>query len=499
MSAGTEAHGSGINLTRAEYLLFQELIGQASGLHLADGDWTALRVGLCERLTATGLAGFGEYYELLRSRGGAQELSRLIELLTIHETAFFRSRSHFDMLARWIVPELLDRNAGSRALRFWSAGCSTGQEAYSIAISLLESVPAFEPWQVEILATDISTQALETARAGVYSQRSVRSIDPLLLDRYFERCAEGYRVCDRLRRLVRFEYLNLVREPFPLAALRPCDAIFCENVTIYFKVESTRRVIRNFRDTLREGGYLFLGYSETLWNISDDFELREIGDSFVYQKTAHGARGDAPPSALAPISPAARAAPPLPPPSEPGRRVVREQPVCSARNPTALEEAVALYDSRRYEEALLAVEGVLVAVPRDPRAHLLAAKLRADREEVGPALRHCRKALEAEPLLEEGHFLMGVLLMRAGENREAGDALSRVIYLNASGHRAALAHFHLAGLRTDDNDRAAAAREYRNALRLLERLPRDELVGEFSADFLARVCRRRVEELERGT
>lgn len=143
----------------------------------------------------------------------------------------------------------------------------------------------------------------------------------------------------------------------------------------------------------------------------------------------------------------------------------------------------------------MAVEGVLSTAPNDRRANLLAAKLRADREEVGPALRHCRRALDADPLLEEGHYLMGVLQMRAGECEGAAESLSRVIYLNSSGHRSALSHFHLAGLHTDAERWESAVREYRNALRLLERFPKEELVGEFSADFLARVCRRRLQEL----
>lgn len=489
----------GGNLTRSEYLLFQELIGQASGLHLEERDWTPLRAAVCERVAATGSLSFGEYYELLRSAAGTRELGHLIELLTVHETAFFRNRSHFDLLARRTLPELARRNAASRTLRLWSAGCSTGQEAYSIAISLLESLPAIESWQLEVLATDISHRALDQAQRAIYPDRAVWSVDPALRDRYFERCEEGYRVDDRVRRLVRFEYLNLVKEPFPLAALCPFDVVFCENVTIYFKVESTRRVIRNFYDVLRPGGYLFLGYSETLWQISSDFLLREVDDTFVYQKPLEelGLGEVRTSDSRAPSTtkgPAARTS------SASALRHRGSHPQAappSARSAT-LEEATALYEARCFEQALLAVENVLLASPSDPRAHLLAAKLRADREEVGPALRHCRRALEGDPLLEEGHYLMGVLKLRAGDSRGAAESLSRVIYLNPVGHRSALAHFHLSGLDVEAGDREGAIREYRNALRLLERFPRDELVEEFSADFLAGVCRRRLEELGRG-
>lgn len=483
----------GSYLTRSEYLLFQDLIGSASGLHIQERDWTPLRAALCERASAVQSSSFGEYYELLRASDGTEELSRLIELLTVHETAFFRNQSHFDLLVRRIIPELVSKNGDTRRIKIWSAGCSTGQEAYSIAISLLEALPEISEWQVEVVATDISHRALDQARVGIYPSRSLRNVDPTFLDRYFEPADGGYQVSERVRKPVRFEYLNLVKEPFPLAALSPMDVVFCENVTIYFKLESTRRVIRNFYDVLSTGGYLFLGYSETLWQISEDFSLREMDGTFVYQRPSN------PSGMAAERSVAARATPVAAPlrrrvisAVDRGRGVGRRLP---ARRVPTLEEATAFYESRRFEEALLAVEGILAADPGDAKAQLLAAKLRADREEVGPAIRHCRRVLEIDPLSEEGYYLMGILLMRAPDGGDAGEYLARVIYLNPAGRRSALAHFHLAGLHADVGEPAAAVREYRSALRLLERFAKDDLVEEFSADFLARVCRRRLEEL----
>lgn len=485
-------------LTRAEYLLFRDLIERASGLNLEDRDWTPLRAALCERVATIGFPSFGQYYELLESPEGFGELNRLIELLTIHETSFFRNRSHFDVLARHIVPEIAARNLTPRSMRLWSAGCSTGQEAYSIAMTLMESLPGFEKWQLEVLATDISHRALEVARAGVYRPRAVRNVDSALLERYFEPCEGGYRVTDQVRKLVKFEHLNLVKEPFPVAALRSFDVIFCENVTIYFKVDSTRRVIRNFYEVLREGGYLFLGYSESLWKISSDFVPRDLGKAFIYQRPS---RETGTGSLDTPAAPAAteRGLSHRLEAASPRRPAKAAQPAGPPRRTATLEEAAALYEARRFEEALLAVESILEVNPADLKAHLLAAKLRADREEVGPALRHCRRVLEIDPLLEEAHYLTGVLLLRAGEKEKAVDSLSRVIYLNPSGHRSALAHFHLAGLHAEGDSRIASIREYRNALRLLERFPKDELLEEFSADFLARVCRRRLGELELGS
>lgn len=488
------------SLTRAEYLLFRNMIENTSGLNLEDRDWTPLRAALCERVIALGYSGFGEYYEVLKSLDGSRELNRLIELLTVHETAFFRNSAHFNLLANHIIPEIRDKNSASRSIRIWSAGCSTGQEAYSIAITLMETLPDHKSWQLEVLATDISQRALDTASAGIYKSRAIRNVPPPLLDRYFEPENGGYRVKDYVRRMVKFEHLNLVKEPFPVAALRPLDLIFCENVTIYFKVDSTRRVIRNFFEVLQEGGYLFLGYSESLWQISNDFVLKDLGKAFVYQKPVQEKCVGLPEEAAEALVAEEDESLPLKISSAPRRLFGREiGTVRPKRQAVTLEETVSLYEARRFEEALLAVESILETAPANLKAQLLAAKLRADREEVGPALRHCRKILDLDPLNEETHYLTGVLQLRSGEKGKAAESLSRVIYLNPSGHRSAIAHFHLAGLYVERNNRDASIREYRNALRLLEELPMDELVEEFSAGFLARVCRRRLEELERAS
>lgn len=488
------------SLTKAEYLLFKDIVENASGLNLEDRDWTPLRAALCERINAIECPSFGDYYELLKSSDGSSELNKLIELLTVHETAFFRNSTHFDILSGHIIPEICARNSASRSIRVWSAGCSTGQEAYSIAITLMESLADYQSWQVEVLATDISQRALDIAIAGIYKPRAMRNVPSNLLNRYFETHDGDYRVKDDVRKIVRFEHLNLVKEPFPVAALRPLDLIFCENVTIYFKVDSTRRVIRNFYDVLREDGYLFLGYSESLWQISKDFVLRDFGNAFIYQKPRRDMKAW---QQIATVEPdVIREEMPQRPKisSMPEKRLDRGlEPVNLERRAITLEGAKELYEERRFEEALLAIERILESSPTNPEAQLLAAKLRADREEIGPALRHCRKALELDSLNEEAHYITGVLQLRSGEMDKAIESLSRVVFLNPSGYRAAIAHFHLAGLCVEKNDRKVAIREYRNALRLLEELPIDELVEEFSAGFLAKVCRRRLEELEHGS
>lgn len=199
--------------------------------------------------------------------------------MTIQETWFFRNPEHFLALAGPVLHEVR-LHAGSRPIRVWSAGCATGEEAYSIGLSLLEG----GVHSVEVVGTDLSEAALESARTGRYSQRAVRLVPRPLLDRYFERVNDQFLVGEALRQVVRFEHLNLSREPFPTVRFAGCDVVFCRNVIIYFTPESVRRIVRTFAECLLPGGALFLGPSETLRQLSTDFELAEWGGGFYYRR-----------------------------------------------------------------------------------------------------------------------------------------------------------------------------------------------------------------------
>jgi chemotaxis protein methyltransferase CheR len=241
---------------------------------------------LWPRLEALGLADFGTYHRFLRYDAQRRaELEAAVEALTTHETYFFREALQLRAFSDELLPELQRRNASSRRLRIWSAGCSTGEEAYTLSMLLKESA-LFEGWDVEVYGTDISRRVIAQARRAEYGPSALRATPPEMLARYFDKVAGAgnkVRVRDGVRAWVSFGHLNLLDEA--TAQLVPrMDVIFCRNVMIYFDGPARRRLIHLFREKLVPGGYLLLGHSENLLNLSVDFELVHLRGDLVYRR-----------------------------------------------------------------------------------------------------------------------------------------------------------------------------------------------------------------------
>jgi chemotaxis protein methyltransferase CheR len=215
------------------------------------------------------------------------ELPPLLELLTINETSFFRNQPQFDLLRETVLPELAARNA-RRALprlRIWSAGCSTGEEPYSIAMTVLDRIGRPEGWELQVLASDLNMSVLAAARRGCYPAAKVReAVDEATLRRYFDPRGDQYEVRDAVRRLIAFDFHNLKHEN----GLRDLDVIFCRNVLIYFDEEEQRKVIDKFHRSLGPGGYLFLGHSESLQGVDSRFEFVFDRKGAAYRKPDGG-------------------------------------------------------------------------------------------------------------------------------------------------------------------------------------------------------------------
>jgi len=234
---------------------------------------------LSRRLRALGLDSFRAYVALLESDAGQDEFEHFINALTTNLTAFFREKHHFEYLASTVLPALMKRNAASRKMRIWSAGCSTGEEPYSIAMTVAECVP--EHWDVRILATDLDSNVLAHAERGVYDESRVSGISKTQLHRWFMKgSGSEVRVKDRLRDMIHFRPLNLLHD-WPMRG--PLDVIFCRNVIIYFDNATKAALAARYAKLLHEDGTLFIGHSETLFKVSDDFSLVE---KTIYQKCA---------------------------------------------------------------------------------------------------------------------------------------------------------------------------------------------------------------------
>lgn len=267
------------------FRLLRDFIHSYCGIYFDDGSKFLLERRLSRRLEQRQLKTFSEYYHFLRyDRKREEELEVLIDNLTTNETYFFRETPQLRAFADEILPELHRTLADRKTLRIWSAGCSTGEEAYTIAILLIESGDWWRNWEVGIIGSDINQRVLHTARKGVYKRGAHRATSPGMLAKYFiEEDKGNFRIIDKVRELVSFSYLNLL-DPYKMALINTMDVIFCRNVIIYFDKEAKKKVIGSFYDKLREGGYLLLGHSESLINISNAFALRTLKNDMVYQK-----------------------------------------------------------------------------------------------------------------------------------------------------------------------------------------------------------------------
>lgn len=267
------------------FRLLRDFIHGYCGIYFDDGSKYLLERRLARRLELHRLKSFEEYYHFLRyDRKREEELTALIDNLTTNETYFFRENAQLHAFSEEILPDLRERLADRKTLRIWSAGCSTGEEPYTIAILLLESGDWWRDWQVEIIGSDINQRVLHAARKGVYKKGAHRATDPGMLAKYFTLDEKGdYRVIDRVKELVSFSYVNLL-DPHKTSLIGGMDVIFCRNVIIYFDREAKKKVIESFYHKLRDGGYLLLGHSESLINLSNAFVLRTLKHDMVYQK-----------------------------------------------------------------------------------------------------------------------------------------------------------------------------------------------------------------------
>ncbi|NUQ61647.1 MAG: hypothetical protein HUU20_04110 [Pirellulales bacterium] len=268
----------------------RDLIYREAGITLSDAKRSLVCSRLAKRLNALKLRTHREYLEHLARRDPeGTERQRMINCLTTNKTDFFREPHHFVFLRDVVFPKIKQRAArgGPRRLRIWSAGCSTGEEPYSIAITLLEHFGPIGAWDVRILASDINTDVLRTAEEGVYSLDRIAHLDEPIQRRYFLRGTgkwEGYcQVRDDLRRMVTFRQINFFEHPWPLRS--PCDVIFCRNVIIYFNAATQRGLLLRLADQLVDRGYLVLGHSENLYWLSEVFEAQ---GNTVYRRTRSG-------------------------------------------------------------------------------------------------------------------------------------------------------------------------------------------------------------------
>jgi chemotaxis protein methyltransferase CheR len=256
-------------LTDKEFEQIRSLVRRNTGISLAESKRELVYSRLVRRLRHRGLDTFGAYVELLEQNDPG-EIEEFTNAITTNLTSFFRESHHFEYLREEVLPLIEKRNADQRRLRIWSAGCSTGEEPYSLAMILHESMSRFRGWDVRILATDLDSNVLAHARAGAYRPDRLETLQRARRERWFRQSADGLVASSELKSLITFKQLNLMH-PWPFHG--PFDVIFCRNVVIYFDKSTQRDLFERVAGMQHEGSHLFIGHSESLFKVTDRYQL----------------------------------------------------------------------------------------------------------------------------------------------------------------------------------------------------------------------------------
>jgi len=418
---------------------FSEFVAAHMGLHFPAERWPDLRRGIRNAAPEFGFSDDLQCVQwLLSAPLTRQQIEILAGNLTVGETYFFREKRVFEILADPILPELIQsRRGGEQHLRFWSAACCTGEEAYSLAITLRRAIPDLKDWQVTILATDLNPHFLQKAAAGVFGEWSFRDAPAWLKDQSFQRVEPNrYAILPEIRQMVRFAHLNLAEDTYPslLTDTNAMDVIFCRNVLMYFAPAQAQRVIGQLQRCLVDGGWLALSATETAVATSRQFTAVNFDGAILSRKT------DRPPvPVVVPVAPAVWEIPaetPLPAP---------------------------MIEPRRGEPPPDAPE--MIRLTRDL----------ANQGRLAEALASSDKLVLAEKLNPVAHYLRAMILLEQGALPEAGQALQRAVYLD---HDFIIAHFALGNLARGTGRLKEADKHFTNVLQLLDRHRQDDILPE---------------------
>jgi len=467
------------------------------GLHYPKNRWRDLHRSIAGAARELGIPDVHSCVNRLLMRQFTREQEELLaNHLTIGETYFFREQKSFEVLEKQILPDLIEsRRENGKRLRIWSAGCSTGEEPYSIAILLTRLIPDPAEWQITILASDINTRSLAKAAHGVYGEWSFRGVPQWMRQRYFTKTGDGsFELSHAVQRMVSFAVLNLSEDSYPSLASNTgaMDIIFCRNVLMYFERSKQLRVIDGFRRSLVDGGWLAVSPCETSSDFSPGFETVFFPGTIFYQKGVRAGKAVDPvltvpgrdhprewtPPAPEPLFMAAAPVPVRVPTGLP------EPGASAAGQPEPehcpLVEAQALYRRGNYEEAVAGLSGLLLTPeagggpsPLFEQAATLMARCLANLGRVDQALEWVEKAIGMDRLNAELYYLRATICQEQGQPSPAIASLKQALYLD---HDFVLAHFSLGTLTLQQGMTKDAERHFENARLLLDALPAEEPV-----------------------
>ncbi|MGE5659353.1 MAG: CheR family methyltransferase [Actinomycetota bacterium] len=479
---------------------FIELIATYTGLQMRPQDREALCQKIWARVRTLKLSSPERYYQLLGMPNpeSQTEWRELILHLTTTESYFLRDRGQFSLLKNLILPELislknhLHNSVGlPRMLRLWSAGCSTGEEPYSLAILLRELLPDWEQWNLLILGTDINEEALEKAKGGIYSDWSFRLVDAQLQNQYFYQSKNGWKIAEHLRSSVTFRTGNLVKDEIPNFSndIYNMDLIICRNVFVYFHSKFISLVLKKFYNTLQPGGYLITGHAELYGQDLDLFRAKVFPESVIYQRRnpeeiqpdlppvnnreeAKLLNNNAPERSISFVSAAPPASPVTVKP-KPGAAALSSPLIVkkfeSDSSPNALlKEAETCFRDKAYTEAIQKAEQAIQLSPHNFDAYYLLAQVHANIGKYDQAIRHCKLASEIDSLSIFPYYLLAHIYEEKGDLEQAKNWLKRIIYLSPY---SISAYLKMGDVYEVEGDLMRAKKMYRAAWDLLKKLP----------------------------
>jgi chemotaxis protein methyltransferase CheR len=482
---------------------FKDFISSRCGLYFKDHDMKNLKDAIFSRMKSCGFDSVPGYYLYVTTSGKKEdEFRELLNLLTIQHTYFFRNEPQFKALREKVLPEIVARKKAEGrdkpGMRIWSAGCSTGEEPYSIAIAIRDVIENPEEWSIEIYATDASTYALEKARNGVYGGNSMRLVNKDCMNKYFiektgDKRNRKYRIRDEIKNMVHFDYFNLMDEGFPGGF----DIIFCRNVVIYFELETTIRVMDKLHPALTDQGYLFIGYSESLQFISDRFRMEDWEDSIFYRKAPRVAL----PKTEIPKTPLEKLDEILEEISKAEVTAEKEAKKKESPLPATMEDILVRTTKamhlKLYDRALSLI-GEAQAIDRKAvEPYYLTAEIYTNQRRFNDAKKKLEFALKLDTLFAPAHYLSGSIYAEEENLEEAERSLKRALYLDKN---FSLAYFSLGALYKRKGRTAEAIRAYRNTLKTLSPHSSDDILaysGGFNAATLMNVCKNNIERLKR--
>jgi len=475
--SGSRKYLPGTSFAEAELTGLKSFLLEHSGLHFSHHNQRILERGLMRRIQALRMESLPVYFRYLTvTPDNYDEMNKLLGLLTVGETSFFRYRSHREAFIHYVIPKLLEQNKAHRKLRIWSAGCSTGEEPFSMAILLLENFPELAGWDVQILATDINKRSLRKAREGLYGERSLRMMEDSLRERYFEKMDNHFLISAQVKRMVRFDYLNLQTDNFlsENSGIKDIDLLFCRNVLIYFELETIRQIVEKFSQTLSSQGYLFMGHAETMQNVSDRFQRHHQHNAFFYQRKESAAVQNVSARVVSKTFKLAEnavqlsvktrgqltAAAVVSSQEDPVKNIVRRDPEQLYR------DALTAFDHEKFTESTKLFEQLLEQQPTNPQALVGKGLLLANLGQYSDARIYCARAIKENDLLPEAYLLRGLILDMEGLLDRALVEYQKVLWLDPA---FVMAHYLSAKAYDRLADAEKRLRSLRNTARVLEK------------------------------